>query len=231
MGPMPGLQLDGQLVVDVLAARPRRASCCACVSISAGGVDWRCSSILPLSTLAVSRISVEQAQEVEAGGVHGGEDHALAGRDLAFEAAQEQLGEAEDRVERRAQIVAHVGEELRLQAPRLLGALDGEERLDGEARDALEQAIDGHGHAAHLGGGDGAERLRLFAVGDAGDLLGHAARVARHGACRRVEATTSASSEQAERDHHERHRRDRAAARSRRAARRRASCPPSARST
>ena len=68
-----GLQLDGELVGRPPAARPRRASCCAWVRISAGGVDWRCSSILPLSTLAVSRISVKQAQEVEPGGVHRGE--------------------------------------------------------------------------------------------------------------------------------------------------------------
>ena len=175
-GPHARLQLDGELVGDGDGAAAARLLLRLREDL---GRRRRLAVQLHLAALDLGGVEDlgEQAQQVEAGGVHRGEHDALAGRDLAFEAAQEQLGEAEDRVERRAQIVAHVGEELRLQAARFVGALDGEERLDGEARDALEQAIDRHGHAAHLGRGDGAERLRLLAVGDARDLLGDAARV------------------------------------------------------
>ena len=75
-------------------------------------------------------------------------------RRLAVDAVDDQLGVAEDGVERRAQLVAHVGEELRLVLARLgeLAALvldfveqphvlDRDHRLVGERRDQLDLLV------------------------------------------------------------------------------------------
>ena len=81
-------------------------------------------------------------------------------RRLAVDAVQDQLGVAEDGVERRAQLVAHVGEELRLVLARLgeLAALvldfveqphvlDRDHRLVGEGRDQLDLLVGERPHA------------------------------------------------------------------------------------
>ena len=75
-------------------------------------------------------------------------------RRLAVNAVDDQLGIAEDGVERRAQLVAHIGEELRFVLARLLDlpalvldffeqphVLDGDHRLVGEGRAPARSAF------------------------------------------------------------------------------------------
>ena len=82
-------------------------------------------------------------------------------RRLAVDAVEDQLGVAEDGVERRAQLVAHVGEELRLVLARLreLAALvldfveqphvlDRDHRLVGEGGDQLDLLVGERLHRA-----------------------------------------------------------------------------------
>ena len=59
---------------------------------------------------------VDQAEQVAAVGLDVGERLAQFGRHLAVELVEDDLGEAQDRVQRRAQLVAHVGQEFRLGA-------------------------------------------------------------------------------------------------------------------
>ena len=75
-------------------------------------------------------------------------------RHLAVDAVEDQLGIAEDGIERRAQLVAHIGEELRLVLARLRElpalvldfveqphVLDRDHRLVGEGRDQLDLLV------------------------------------------------------------------------------------------
>ena len=65
--------------------------------------------------------AVDQRQQVAAVPQHGLEELALLGVDLAGAAVEHQVGEADDGVERRAELVGHVGQELALE---LGGALE-----------------------------------------------------------------------------------------------------------
>ena len=81
--------------------------------------------IWPASILEMSSTSFKQLQQVLAAGADGLEEVGPLLLVAAVGAADQQLGEAEDAVERRADFVAHVGEELALGAVGRLGELLG----------------------------------------------------------------------------------------------------------
>jgi hypothetical protein len=93
---------------------------------------------------------VDEAQEVGAGGIHAAQRFQRFFRAEARRIADHHLGQANDGVKRRAQLVAHAGEELRLVLARHLElavfvlnlveqphVLDGDHRLVGEGRRQL----------------------------------------------------------------------------------------------
>ena len=73
-----------------------------------------CSSTWPASTLDRSRTSLMSGQQVVPRGEDVVEVLLLLRVDLAGDPLAEHLGEADDRVQRRPQLVGHVGQELRL---------------------------------------------------------------------------------------------------------------------
>ena len=92
----------------------------------------------PASILERSSTSLMRPEQVLAVLLHALEHLPGLGRQLAVEAVLHQLGVAEDGVERRSQLVAHVGQELRL-------VLAGDLELVALLLDLLEQAriVDG----------------------------------------------------------------------------------------
>ena len=90
-------------------------------------------------------------------GLDVGERLAIFGGHRAVEPVAQHLGEAEDRVQRRAQLVAHVGEKLRLGDARLLQLrverrelLRGRALLGIEARELARRGAELHGELAEL---------------------------------------------------------------------------------
>ena len=96
---------------------------------------------------------VDQAEQVLAVALHALQHALRLVRQIAVEAVGHHLGVAEDGVERRAQLVAHVGEELRLVLARHLElatlflylgeqahVLDGDNRLGGEGFEQFDLA-------------------------------------------------------------------------------------------
>ena len=85
-----------------------------------------------------------------------GSDHLELGlAEFTLDAGLEQLGEAEDRVERRAQIVAHVGQELAAQAIDLATAFDRDILANVRIGDAPDQTIDRTDQLAQVTGCEG----------------------------------------------------------------------------
>jgi hypothetical protein len=105
---------------------------------------------LPGFDLGKIKHVIDQAEQVLAVGLDALKHVAHLLRRIAINAVKDKLGVAEDRVERRAQFVAHIGEELRLVFARLLDlaalfldfleqphVLDGNHGLVGEGRGKL----------------------------------------------------------------------------------------------
>ncbi len=114
------LDLEGQMpVVGFVAERPRdrvdqvRYEHLLGVHRNGAGLDLR----------QVENVA-DQVQEIGAGAVDGARELHLLGREVAVRVVAELLAENEDRVQRRAQLVRHVGEEFRL-------VLGGERELGG----------------------------------------------------------------------------------------------------
>ncbi len=118
---------------------------------------------------------VDQRQEVLAAGADVAQEAGLARVDLVGELAFENLGEADDRVERRPQLVAHVGQEATLQA---VGLLDLEVLLGqlGAAPVELDREPRQLGQLALVLGAQAADlEAPLAQVGDALDWVERAA--------------------------------------------------------
>src|SRR5215467_13146037 len=112
------------------------------------------SSSLHASHLDLRQVEdvIDQREEMRAGGVNISQILVLLFVEIAEHALVQHLGEADDGVQRRAQLVRHVGEELgfvlarRLELPTLhldlaeeTGILDGEGRLRGEGLEDLDR--------------------------------------------------------------------------------------------
>ena len=105
---------------------------------------------------------VDQAQQVSSVHLDVGERLPEHVRNVAVEAVLEHLGEAEDRVHRRAQLVAHVGEELGLRLARLRELLVQAAELRRGAPLLGVEAVELLAHVVHSLG----ERAELVAIGD-----------------------------------------------------------------
>jgi hypothetical protein len=103
---------------------------------------------------------VDEAKEVGPGSIHAAQRLQRLFRAEARRVGDHHLGQADDGVERRAQLVAHAGEELRLVLARLFEltalvldfveephVLDGDHRLVGESLDQLDLLVGKRPHA------------------------------------------------------------------------------------
>ena len=99
---------------ELLAARQRLDRAMDALHQVRNGIIIKREHELPGLDLRQIEHVVDQAEQVLAVGLHALQHAAHFCRRLAVDAVEDQLGVAEDGVERRAQLVAHVGEELRL---------------------------------------------------------------------------------------------------------------------
>ncbi len=103
---------------------------------------------------------VDDAQQVLARGVDVAQELGVLGVDLGLQAVQQDLGEADDRVERRAQLVAHVGQEAALEP---VGLADAHVGL-GQGAGALVEVVGQGGQLLELEALLGAQQLDLAAL-------------------------------------------------------------------